>query len=246
MKKLIKILSLIVSMIFSASAEENFYIDEYGSAALVSAKEAYPDFHPGPCAGGELPRVLDKVAVVIASEKQIKIDAVVKLFENNPRFTHVEIIFFSTNVSSDIADQPIGIANGRMGARNRINNIKKGGDLPKRDDAYVCAIENYFEAETTSAPRDHAYVVIQGPDGQFFEAVSVGVAIARAVYDDATKDAEPVMSDEGLFTGYSKTIGSYLEERYEFCGSDWFREVGAGIDRKDQILTTLDVENPWF
>jgi non-canonical (house-cleaning) NTP pyrophosphatase len=182
--------------------------------------------------------------VVIASQKEVKTTAVTKLFESNRRFKSVTITFLATKASSDIADQPVGIANGRLGALNRINNIKTRGDLPELDNIYICAIENYFE-ESETAPRDHAYVMIQSPDGQLFEAVSVGVAIHRDVYEDAIKGAEPVMSDEGILTGYSKTVGSYLQERYEFEGSDWFKEVGAGIGRLDQILTTLD-DGLWF
>lgn len=242
MKKRVKILSLIISMTFSAFAEENFYIDEYGSATLVPAKVAYPDFPVTP----PLPPVLDRIFVVIASKKQVKIDAVMKLFEMNPRFAAVETAFLLVEVSSDIADQPIGIANGRLGALNRINTIQKNRKASRdHKNTYVCAIENYFEEENVVAPRDHAFVMMQSPDGQLFEAVSVGVQIDRAVYDDAISGAKRVINDEGLFTGYSKTVGSYLKERYDFESGDWFKEVGAGIDRIDQILTTLD-DGPWF
>ncbi len=242
MKKRVKILSLIVSMTFSAFAEENFYIDEYGSAALVPAKMAYPDFPATP----PLPPVSDHILVVIASKKQVKIDAARKLFEMNPRFSAVETAFLLVEVSSDIADQPIGIANGRLGALNRINTIQKNKKaLQDHRDAYICAIENYFEEENVVAPRDHAFIMMQSPDGQLFEAVSVGVQIDRAAYDDAISGTERVINDEGLFTGYSKTVGSYLKERYDFESGNWFKEVGAGIDRIDQILTTLD-DGPWF
>ena len=83
---------------------------------------------------------------------------------------------------------------------------------------------------------------VQSPDSQLFEAVSVGVAIHRDIFDAATRGATR------LRTGYSKTVGAYLNELYGFDGSDWFKDVlceGKKLGRIDQILTTLD-EGEWF
>jgi hypothetical protein len=259
MKKLTKTLWLVVSMTLSVPAAENPYVQEYGSATLVPASQAYPDF----CAPPAFVPVSGDVHVVIASDNPVKVNAVKELFARNPRFGHVEKTFYPIKVSSEIADQPIGRVNGSLGALNRIKQAKRWADIEGFSNVYVCGIENYFEAPPRESfaegwqkflknssrndmdpPRDHAFVLVQNPDGQLFEAISVGVAITWEAYDEAIKYMK-VNEVQRRSTGYSKTIGAYLHERYGFDKSDWFKEVGAGIDRIEQILTTLD-DAPWF
>jgi non-canonical (house-cleaning) NTP pyrophosphatase len=239
MNTLICALSLVIALTFSVLAAENLYLQQYGSAEIISASQAYPDFYKVPAVSP----VANHIHVVIASDKQVKIDAVIELFARNHRFDGATKTFSSIKVSSDIADQPLGITNGRLGALNRINQAMKMRDIQHRyNNVYICSIENYFESDNVEAPRDHAFVMVQSPDSQLFEAVSVGVAIHRDIFDAATRGATR------LRTGYSKTVGTYLNELYGFDGSDWFKDVlceGKKLGRIDQILTTLD-EGEWF
>lgn len=237
MKNLIHTTCLLLSFAFVASAAQNEYIERYGNAALVPVSIAYPDFH---ASSPDLVPVKDPVHIVIASDKQIKINAVVELFTSNPRFAYTQNTFFPHKASSQIADQPIGHKNGRLGALNRINNAAKWAQTQNLTDVYICAIENYFESDNENTPRDHAFIMIQSPDGQLFESISDGVAIHKDVFDAAIQNAEQ------LETGFSKTIGAFLHEQYGFNDSDWFNDVGAGISRVEQIASTLNSESPWF
>lgn len=220
------------------------YIGEYGPGRIISVKDAYPERF------NTLPKELsnydefESIHVIVGSEKKVKIDAVRELFEKNPRFQGKSIAYSGMKTDSKIAEQPIGIENGRLGCMNRISDVADA--LPRKENpgptTFICAVENYFEENGEFCPRDHAYVVICDPNQNFFEAVSVGVQIDRQVFEMATNNI-PKNS-----TGYSKTIGSFLEQRYGFNGSDWFQSVLGNephLDRKDQILTTL-ADGAWF
>lgn len=237
MKILAHTLYLILFVTVTASVAQNEYIKQYGNSPLVPASVTYPDFCPS---SPDHISPANPVHLVIASDKQIKIDAVTELFARNPRFNHVKKTFHPVKVSSEIADQPIGLANGRQGALNRINNAAQWAKTQGLNNVYLCAIENYFEVDHLDAPQDHAFVMIKSPDGQLFETISVGVAIHKDIFDAAIQDAEQQP------TGYSKTIGAYLQTRYKFNDSDWFNDVGAGINRVEQIAGTLSSESPWF
>lgn len=230
----------ILSTVLSFSAQTNSYQQEYGNATIVPVCQAYPAFQMR--MPSEVPFVPEEIHVVIASSKQVKINAMKALFEKNSRFSHVRKTFDSINAPSEIENQPIGIDAGRLGALNRIQNAKKIFDLKACENTYFAAIENYFEADTVDAPRDHAFVIIQSPNGALFEAVSVGVAIHKDVY------AAAVCDKIRLPTGYSVTIGSYLQARYGFDESDWFNDVLGKTEtfsRIDQILSTLETSE-WF
>ena len=157
MNTLTHVLGLVIALTLSVSAAENLYLQHYGSAEIISASQAYPDFY-------KVPTVLsveNHIHVVIASDKQVKIDAVIELFANNHRFDSTTKTFSSIKVSSDIADQPIGITNGRLGALNRINQAMKMRDIQHRyNNVYICSIENYFESDNVEAPCDHAFVMV--------------------------------------------------------------------------------------
>jgi hypothetical protein len=145
--------------------------------------------------------------------------------------------------NSNIAEQPIGIANGRLGCVNRIQDVMDSLERSHRPtDKFICAIENYFEESSDLTPRDHAFVMIRSPHGLFFEAVSDGIRINREVFLAATRN---IPRSE---TGYAKTVGAYLEEEFGFNGSDWFQDVlpaGTVFSREEQILTTSS-HGTWF
>jgi non-canonical (house-cleaning) NTP pyrophosphatase len=221
-------------------SKSNEYVEKYGYAEIIYASRVYPDLTHA-CV---LPPVdLDHLEVLVASEKEVKINAVQRLFEGNPRFVKCHLQITGMKSNSKIAEQPIGIANGRLGCVNRIQDVVDSLERSHQStDKFICAIENYFEESGDLTPRDHAFVMIRSPQGQYFEAVSDGIRINRKVFLAATRNIPKYE------TGYAKTIGAYLEEEFGFNGSDWFQDVlppGIVFSREEQILTTLSL-GTWF
>jgi non-canonical (house-cleaning) NTP pyrophosphatase len=249
MKPVIKTLGLLVFMTSLTFSAENPYHAQYGYAKIVDAQMAYPDFVVRPV---DEP-VPFEIQVVVASDKPVKIEAVKALFAQNKRFKYTTISYDALKVSSGIAEQPTGIQNGCLGAVNRVMAAYNTFRCKDSENIYYCAIENYFECAPAAAPRDqgyvvdaprdHAYVVVLNPQGHFFQSVSNGITVHPDAFDAATRDAE--CTD----TGFSKTVGAYLQEQYGFDGGDWFVNVlppDTPMNREAQILTTLDQWGDWF
>lgn len=218
---------------------ENAYTKEYGASQIIPANVVYPNFKQGDhltnaASGG-------KIIVIIASTSDIKVNATRQFFSSDPEFKNASIIYDPVKANSNIAEQPIGLQNGILGATNRINNVKqfqeKYGSSSKSIIYYV-SIENFFsEMPATGDPTDHALVIIESPDGKQNMYLSDGVQISRDIYE--------IVVNPGNFTadntGTRSTIGEYLAFTYRINSADWFAFVtNKPYDRAEQIASAFE------
>lgn len=228
----------LLSVCCSAYAD-NAYVAEFGVSKIIPAATVYPDFkQSGPVINSD-PN--DIILVVIASTKDLKINAGREFFEKDPAFKGSKISYDPVQVSSDIAPQPVGLKSGLLGALNRINNaramqqqIYTNSKVP----IYYVAIENFVsELPATGNPTDHAVVMIEGPDAQRYIYLSEGVEIAKPIYEIVITPGNMTMGG----TGARSTIGDFLAFTYKVNPSDWFGYVtNSNYTRQQQIQTALD------
>ena len=96
--------------------------------------------------------------VLVASKNPVKIEAIREGFEKV--FPQANFNFFSSDASSGISDQPIGITHTLKGAVNRLNSLVTSG----RKASYYVAIEGGI-AEQEDDLFAFAWVVIRNESG---------------------------------------------------------------------------------
>ncbi|HXF90963.1 MAG TPA: DUF84 family protein [Candidatus Nitrosotenuis sp.] len=237
-------LVVIMGAIQSAIATDNSYQALYGPAQVVPAIQSYPDWIAKP--SDSLPPVAKDILVIVTSDNPVKVAAAQALFKENSRFSHSKITFIPLKTKSGIAEQPLGIVYGRMGALNRIEDARKNPMIAHclAQPHYFCSIENFFTSPKEVDACDHAYIIVASSYLLTYETVSDGIKIAKEVYQQALKEGDMES------TGCSRTIGEYLHNKFGLDRKDWFKEVTQtqhtpGLTRHQQIVTTLQ-SRPWF
>jgi non-canonical (house-cleaning) NTP pyrophosphatase len=208
------------------------------AAPLHTPFEIYPEFKQSPKLYHNAKAKF--VTVVVASTKELKIKAAEKFFDNNRSFSHKRIEVIGVKADSGIAEQPIGLENGILGATNRIKNAKllvtnKKQKLSK--DTYYVAIENFFSQPTSEHnPTDHAVVVIEAPDGKQYIYLSQGVEVTTEIYEHVVNPEN--MTADG--TGAKTTIGEYLASKNKVDAADWFHLFTTkDYNRQQQISSAF-------
>jgi non-canonical (house-cleaning) NTP pyrophosphatase len=172
--------------------------------------------------------------IVVCSTKKLKVDAARSLFELNPNFSECTLACVGVSAASDIAEQPIELENGKLGASNRIANAKLR--YPPAPNRFYIAIESFFTAPVdTSPPRDHALVIIENDNGERFVYVSDGICVHQSIFYLAAG------SDKGQqASGLNETLGSVLAANWGLSSDDWQPQVTVERrGRAQQILTCL-------
>lgn len=216
------------------------YTRDYGKSQIVTADQAYPDFtQSDPIASPT--QHPSKISIVIASDNKIKIDAIKHFFNHNPLFAEHKLNFIGIKTASNIAEQPIALKNGILGAKNRLKSVKSKYYKQKRakaDLVYFVAVENFFSEFKGSEhkPTDHALVIVEAPDGEEHTYLSVGVEINPTIYQRVVTSSN-LQSDN---TGAKTTIGEYLASKYHVNAADWFGLVtDHTLNREAQISSAL-------
>jgi non-canonical (house-cleaning) NTP pyrophosphatase len=236
MSKLLTTMVLVLAPCMASAYNE--YTTEYGESQIIPAAIVFPNFQQGnPIINYP---VSNKINVIIASTSDIKVNATKKFFNNNHEFKNTKINYEPLKSASNIAEQPIGLDNGILGATNRINNAKmlesEVGERNKTPSYYV-AVENFFsEMPATGKPTDHALLIIETPDGKRNVYLSDGVEVCRDIYEIVITPLNFTLDH----TGTKSTIGEYLAFNYRIDPADWFGYVtDQPYNREQQIATAF-------
>lgn len=199
------------------------YINEHGFSKIIPPARYYAHYDPIP-----LNKSLFKGAtrVIVTSIKELKINAAKEIIA---KIGLAHLTVSGVSVKSDIAEQPIGLRNGELGAKNRIKNARTN-----EPGIIYISIETYIEpAETHADAVDFALVRIEYNQISFTQ-ISNGITIPREIYEAAIKD------NPRNLTGFDKTVGSYFAEKFGFSSIDWHQSVILPtITRKDQIFSAI-------
>ncbi len=214
----------------------NSYIETYGASKILPYSSVCPNF----IQGSSLPTTeAQQIHIIVASTKEIKISATKQFFKNSSNFVNKKITIERVKAASNIAEQPIGLDNAILGARNRIANAKKITPQVTSADisTYYVAIENFFsEPKAGINPSDLAIVVIESPSAKQYTYLSEGVEIDPKIYNLVA--APTNLAKDG--TGANSTVGEYLAATYKINDADWFAFVtGKSYSRGQQILTAF-------
>eukprot|EP01080_Neovahlkampfia_damariscottae_P005505 gene5505-9322_t len=189
-----------------------------------------------------------EVHVFVTSKKELKLNAAKKIVENNPRFSESKLIVTGFKSSSNIAEQPISMESGELGATNRIHTTKKLQSFKeylkeKNPTSYIfVSIENYFTEPKNGSLFDHAMVIVENEFQNIFKYVSDGVEMNSEFYDDALKKGGK--NSDG--TGLNITLGDIFHSKYpEIPSSDWHghvtkSETFSGLTRTEQIMSSIN------
>ncbi len=199
------------------------YINEHGFSKILPPARYYAHYDPMPLNKSQFDGA---TRVIVTSTKDLKIKAATEIMEKLG-LGHLPIT--GVSVKSDIAEQPIGLRNGELGAKNRIQNARQ--DEPGI--IYV-SIENYIEpAEPHADAVDFALVRLEY-NHTSYNQISNGITIPREIYEAAVKD------NPRNLTGFDKTVGSYFAEKFGFSSVDWHQSVILPtVTRKDQIFSAI-------
>ena len=199
------------------------YINEHGFSKIIPPTRYYAHYDPMP-----LNKSLFKGAtrIIVTSTKELKINAAKEIIA---KIGLSDLTVSGVSVKSDIAEQPIGLKNGELGAIKRINNAR----LDEPGIIYV-SIENYIEpAENHADAVDFALVRIEY-NHTSYNQISNGITIPREIYEGAIKD------NPRNLTGFDKTVGSYFAEKFGFSSIDWHQSVILPtVTRENQIFSAL-------
>jgi non-canonical (house-cleaning) NTP pyrophosphatase len=237
--KVVKIVSsLIILMTHSYGWAVNSYVADFGVSKIISAKQSYPNFTQSPPLQNLHPNAT--ILVVITSTKELKINSTKDFFSNDPAFKDAKVSYNGAKVASDVAEQPVGLKNGILGAENRIKNAKalqQQRYINSRLDIYYVSIENFIsELPPVGDPTDHALVVIEDPAGTKYTYLSDGVEISRSIYEIVITPGN-MTADH---TGTKTTIGEYLAFMYKVDHTNWFAYVtDSPYNRVEQIATAF-------
>lgn len=229
MFKLIFIPIIVALTIAMSFAKDNPYIQQYGYSEIIPSTDIYSQSMTNPLSLDDLAEI-SRSTVLVTSTKDLKLKAAQAILE---RLGLQGLRYKGISVESGIAEQPIGLKAGKLGASNRIENALK---LAKpTEPTTLISIESYFETEfEVNNPTDFALVIIQTPDGVQHTYISNGVEIPETVFNLATQN-DPIQK-----TGYLNTIGAYLAQTYGLDPSDWQPQVTkTHLTREQQILSAV-------
>lgn len=238
-KKTLKLfVTLTIFVAHSYAFAANAYTSEFGVSKIIPATEVYPNFKQSDSIKNF--STDGKVYIVTTSTSDLKIKSTQQFISTDPAFKDMQITYYNINVQSGIAEQPVGLANGILGASNRIANAKQlqQFDTKSKTAIYFVAIENFVSnMPATGQPTDHALIIIEAPDAKQYMYLSDGVEICRDIYE--------IVITPGNFTidktGTKSTIGEYMEFAYRVSSSDWFGFVTeSDFDRQKQIATAFN------
>lgn len=220
--------SLIASItaIFLGILFDMDYINEYGFSKKVQPSNFYQNYTTEYI---EKSKLDGAQKIVVTSTKELKIEVARKIIS---KICNKSIPIIGIKANSDIAEQPIGLANGILGAKNRIANISTN-----EPDIIYISIENYIESPKDREDAvDFALVRIEY-NKTVYNQISLGVTIPKAIYEAATKN------NHKSPTGFDKTIGQYYADHFGFNPYDWHQSVILPIiTRQDQIFSSIRIK----
>lgn len=178
-----------------------------------------------------------RVQLFVASENKVKISAATNAVLKWLGQHELEAKGF--NAASDINEQPVGTAETKLGAHNRITHLKKMavGNVKENAVQVYVSMENgimpevvddlrnpqeFLDEQRQTAWVDRCYVIVKVyHKGKEFEGSAFSQGVTTPLH--AVKAAEAA--------DWEKTCGSFIEERYGFNAKDWHGQM-AGVGRQ--------------
>ncbi len=179
--------------------------------------------------------------VAVCSQSPVKIKAVAQAFHR--LFPDRDVDLVGANPPSEIAEQPVGLKWGQVGAQNRLRNARAIVliQLGDRTPDYWVSIENFISPEgTEGAPwYDQAVILVQKKDEPPVEELSRKVFFSSEFAIEAQRRTSFTDRSE---SGFATTVGQLISEQEggAISADDWqgLPEFG-GIPRKKLLSEAL-------
>ncbi len=179
--------------------------------------------------------------VAICSQSPVKIKAVAKAFHR--LFPDRDVNLVGANPPSEIAEQPVGLEWGRVGAQNRLRNARAilPDQLRGKTPDYWVSIENFISPEGPKSDPwyDQAVILVQNGDEPPVEELSRKIFFSPEFAIEAKRRPTPADRSE---SGFSTTVGMLISEQEggAISADEWqgLPEFG-GIPRKKILSEAL-------
>lgn len=191
------------------------------------------------CALAWAPAFAHPITVALASDSQIKNEAVLESFQD--RFPEAEIALFTCKTDSDVPEQPVGHETALRGAKNRLNALPAeiAGAVH-----YAVAIENYIEQSPTDGSwHDVGLIFVQDHTQQETKehiALTQETPIPSSFVQLAKEmSTNSQVSEDGFSVTVGKAIKCALAPR-KIDAQDWQKEAEfGGVSRQKLIKEAL-------
>ena len=179
--------------------------------------------------------------VAVCSQSPVKIKAVAQAFHR--LFPDRDVDLVGANPPSEIAEQPVGLKWGQVGAQNRLRNARVivSDQLGDRTPDYWVSIENFISPEGTEGAHwyDQAVILVQKKDETPVEELSRKVFFSSEFAIEAQRRTAFTVRSE---SGFTTTVGKLISEQEggAISADDWqgLSEFG-GIPRKKILSEAL-------
>jgi len=171
--------------------------------------------------------------VVVASDKEVKVDPVRKAFQRV--FGRATVFGVPAQGTSTIADQPVGFAAGRQAAQERINYVKSRDKDPDEGLVVVMAVEAFlFEVNDDEWVAIDCLALNDDKNGVSLNAYTQPTSVEAGLVD-VLKESTPESYPQ-RWSGFSKTIGQAVEESSGGTATrfDWHLAL-TGVPRSELI-----------
>lgn len=173
--------------------------------------------------------------IVVTSASAIKVDTVKKVLKDLFPNRHFNVL--GVKASSEINEQPVGIEETELGAKNRITSAEKLAEKSNEPRAFVSVENGIFKINNTQY-EDKAVVVIKFPDGQIISSISPRGVIFPA------EAVETTLKKEGGFKDH--TVGSTIAEMFANRGIEINKQdphsalTNNEFTREDQMISAIE------